>query len=133
MLSAPTPTNNTLLKWHWQKLREYKRNVATEIAAQLGRDRPFKPFARAEVVIVRYSTNDEPDPDNLYGGLKGLLDCLVPTGEPRRIGRKMVLLHPFGLGLIADDKPAVMRLVVQHQRVNRRASQRTAVTITEML
>jgi Holliday junction resolvase RusA-like endonuclease len=102
---------------HWAE----RRKVASALASAVWTAcRPPKtPLARCKVLIERTSTQ-EPDRDNLYGGVKPLMDALQPAS--RR--------HPHGLGFIVDDGPAcVAEMVVRHVPGK---AKRTIVTIEEL-
>lgn len=106
---------------HWAPRRKYRDQLASD-AADLTRHLPAgKPFEKARVTITRYSTQ-VPDRDNLYGGVKHLVDCLVVRCDR----------HPTGLGFIVDDDPDRLTLDVQHVRCSKRAEQRTVVLIENL-
>jgi len=68
--------------------------------------------------------------------MKDLIDVLLVPGEPRRVKRggkdKVILPHPCGLGIIADDNPRCLELVPIAKRVANHAEQGTTVTIEEL-
>ncbi len=97
-----------------------KRAMAWAVRVALGGQRVEAPFQRSRVTIKRRSVG-VPDLDNLTGGLKDLIDALLPASK----------VHPCGLGLIVDDSPVHMELVVQSVKVGR-AAQGTTVTIEEL-
>lgn len=135
-LPRPTPLLNVTLRQHWSRRRKAQQALAWEVRAALGNQRPAQPFARARVRVERYSVGS-PDPDGMVGGLKALLDCLLPPGEPKVIKRpgkppKRVYPHPTGLSVIADDNPACLVLEPVAIRVSRREEQRTVVRIEEL-
>lgn len=92
-LAERTPTLNVWQRMHWAQRRRLTERFAWLLVQGNGGTRPPAPYKRCTVWVVRYSPSVEPDWDNLYGGLKPLLDCLVPCSK----------LHPFGLGYIEDD------------------------------
>ena len=109
-----TPTQNVWQNVHRMQRGRVKRQWALLVFAA-GRP-PRQPLRRCRITIERTSTQ-EPDRDNLYGGLKPLMDVLQPAS--RR--------HPYGLGFISDDGPkCVIDLVAKHVSGRRR---RTVVTI----
>ena len=80
-----------------------------------------KGILHAKVTIERHSAGVL-DVDNLYGGVKALLDCLRPISS-----------NPYGLGLIQDDKPITgkkpgIELIVRQVK-STRAGACTVVTI----
>jgi len=82
-------------------------------------------FERAFICIERYSTGEPPDWDNLIGGIKPLIDCLVTPTKA----------NPSGIGIIRDDNPDCIPIqpIVVPVRVKRRSEQRTAVNVIELL
>lgn len=117
-----TPLLNVTSRQHWSARSRARREWAWDLRAALGRQpRPAVPFARARVVIERRSIRT-PDRDGLYGGAKGVVDCLLPQSKR----------HPTGLGFVADDTPAVMDLEVRAVRVATLLEQKTIITITEL-
>jgi hypothetical protein len=112
-----TPTNNVWLRMHWARRRKFATAMASEVWTAC---RPPKlPLTRCKVLIERTSTQ-EPDRDNLVGGVKPLMDALQPLSKR----------HPYGLGFILDDSPVcVVEMDVRH--VQGRAH-RTVVTIEEL-
>lgn len=121
-LDQPFPLLNVTLRQHYHKRHRTAQSMAWEIKVATHGHLPQKPFARAKVQIVRRSTG-RPDKDGLYGGAKGLIDCLLPNTDKRG----------HGLGIIADDNPDVIDLNVQSERVLSREGKGTFVTITEIL
>lgn len=114
VLSAPTLSLNALLRTHWAFRKTHQRKIAREIAWQTMRVRLFDP---AHVTITRYSVGTL-DEDNLVGGCKPLVDVLKPASGK----------NPHGLGLIGDDTPDRLKLVVRQVKC-RRVEQRTEVEI----
>lgn len=94
------------------------QKMAWEVKAAVGKI--SEPIKRARVTIVRFSVG-RLDQDNLYGGCKALIDCLVsPTKK-----------NPHGLGLIHNDDPEVCEIKVFGAKSSRR-DQRTEVLIEEL-
>jgi hypothetical protein len=84
------------------------------------KERPARPFERARVTVERFSAQTaDIDIDNLYGSAKGLADILCQQSR----------VHPFGLGIITDDKPSVCDLRVSATKVRHRIDQKTIVTV----
>ncbi len=118
-LDEPTILMNQYQRMHWAKRRRYMKTLAWKIrdAAKP----PHQPIQQCEVHIARYSTGS-PDLDGLYGGVKGVLDCLIVC----------TTRNPHGLGFIQDDSPAhILKLDVIPVRVKKRFEHRTEITIRE--
>ena len=120
-LTTPVRSLNKLLRMHWAVRREYRRGLSTEIARQVMTATARLPFVQANVIVTRYAIQ-ELDTDNLYGGCKDVVDCLLIRSET----------HPFGLGIIVDDAPAHMTLEAHSVRVGTRREQRTHVRIERL-
>ncbi len=71
-------TNNVLLRMHWSKRRKINADVQWSVKAAIGRspDWPTPPPDPVTVTIIRYGYS-RPDRDNLYGGMKPLIDALT--------------------------------------------------------
>ena len=120
-LPERTPTLNQWQRMHWAKRRKLTERFAWLLVQSNRGTRPSVPIARCVVSVIRYAPSTLPDLDNLYGGVKPLLDCLVPCSA----------LHPFGLGYVADDNQmCITRLDVEavDTRKTGKASQ-TVVTV----
>lgn len=127
-----TLTLNETRRMHWRAIQKYQRKLSWEVRVALGRTRPVAPFARAKVTIERH-TSGTPDRDNLVGGMKDLIDCLlVPQVQKTKDPLKPQVLHAFGLSLVADDNPACLTLEAISVRIARTAPAKTIVTIEEM-
>jgi hypothetical protein len=92
----PTPSNNVIREMPWWAYRGLRQSLAQELAVS-GGPRPREPLSRAGLVIWRYSSGVL-DWDNLLGGLKPLIDGLLPPSKQ----------HPQGLGYMADDDLKVL-------------------------
>jgi hypothetical protein len=104
-----------------QKHRDQDR-LKMEVIAALGGTRylPRPPFARARVTVVRCSAG-QPDADNAVASVKPLLDVLcVASG-----------VHRHGVGIIEDDSPRHIDLVVK-QSDARRGEAMTLVRVIEL-
>ena len=123
-LSKPTPSLNRgpTTSGNWRAVFGSKRKLQREWSLDIWSRLvpPFPKYQRAHVKITRYSVGTL-DIDNLYGGVKGLIDVLKPPGKS----------NPFGLGLIAGDDPDKLTLVVEQVKV-KRAEARTVIEITEL-
>lgn len=120
-LARPFPLLNRTLRVHWAVRRRDRKAMAEEIA-RLGVWPAGAPVMQEAIVtITRYSLQ-APDTDNLYGGAKGLVDCLLVKSD----------LHPNGAGIVLDDSPSHMTLIVRSEVVRKRAEQRTEVTIRRL-
>ncbi|CAH2606211.1 conserved protein of unknown function (plasmid) [Rhodovastum atsumiense] len=126
-----TPSLNVAMRRHWATRGEKKCSLAGRIALQLIGKRPAKPFARARLTIERYSTGS-PDEENLWGGTKDLVDCLLEPGVPYFANGKPIVRHPNGLGIIADDAPQVLQRKLVPVRVRRGGDQKTVLLIEEL-
>lgn len=133
-LPYPSPLLNVTQRTHWSKLGRMKKRMAWDVKVLTHGARPPAPFARAHVRIERHSSGT-PDYDGLVGGLKLLIDCLLPEGAPYRSKQtgRLVFPHSGGLGIIADDNPAVMRLEPVAVKTRRGAPKKTVVIIREVL
>ena len=135
-LRDPTPTNNEVIRLQRYGHADRKKALAWEIRIQLLGKLPAAPFARARITIERRSLGD-PDEDNLWGGLKWLLDVLQPPTIRKRkkpgVAAPLSVLHKFGLGIIAEDNKACLTTKVLPVRVGRRKDQKTIVTIEELV
>ena len=120
-IPEPTPLLNAWQRLHWAQRRKVAAHWALLVLAALGPQRPAAPLERVRIEVVRHSPR-APDLDGLYGGLKPLLDALVPR-SPR---------HPHGLGVIADDGPAHLVELVARAAPARRGQGWTRVTITAL-
>lgn len=95
-LPFPSPSLNEIRGVHWAAYRKVLKGWQLRVFTALNGRRPAKPLHRAILEVDRYEVGEGLDWDNVYGGLKPILDCLVmPTTK-----------NPFGLGLIVDDSPS---------------------------
>ena len=121
-LSKPTPSLNPSSgasgNWRARHARKLKlqRGWCAEICWRGYGNVNIIPKAR--ITIERHSAGVL-DVDNLYGGCKPLIDVLKPM-DPKR--------NPFGLGIILDDKPDNLELIVRQVK-STRAAACTVVTI----
>lgn len=93
-----TPSNNELRGLHFHAYKDMRRMWRMEVMAALKGKRPKAPIQRSFLKITRSCAGGGLDWDNVYGGLKPLLDCLVARTDK----------NPDGLGLIQDDSPKYM-------------------------
>lgn len=113
-LSAPTPSLNETLRWHWAKKKKAQKAMAWGIKTQPTSGsvttwdatrrctvEDYCPIPRARVRITRHGSRLL-DEDNLIGGCKGLVDVLKPASKS----------NPYGLGIIAGDEPDKLALTV---------------------
>lgn len=134
-LAQPTPLLNVTLRQHWSRRRRKDKGLAWAVKVAILETKqaiPPEPFQRARVTIIRRSVGT-PDRDGLIGGVKGLVDCLLHPGPVRMVQGKPRALHPTGLGIVQDDSPDHMELVVKAERVRSKAEIGTSVTIEELL
>ncbi|MDU7524537.1 MAG: hypothetical protein E7K72_24735 [Roseomonas mucosa] len=80
------------------------------------------------MTITRHGKG-ELDRDNLYGGVKVLLDVLRPMTYDAKTGKA---LHKRGLGVIRDDRPELCELVVEQVKIGRKDAPRTVIVVEEM-
>lgn len=124
-LSAPTPSLNETMKWHWATKKKAKAAWANEIwwgVKNRGRfNLPPTPIAKAHITVTRYASLLLDQHDNLAGGCKGLIDVLQPM-HPKR--------NPMGLGIIAGDAPHQLHATYSQVKC-KRAEARTVITIEE--
>ena len=114
-----TSTLNEWQRMHWANRSKHVKSWSHDIAAVTAHLLTgAKPLERARVTITRHGLK-EPDTDGLYGGIKPLVDCLLPRSDR----------HPHGLGFVVDDSPQHMELIATSERVGKRADQRTVVLI----
>jgi hypothetical protein len=99
-LAEQTPSNNSIREMHHHDYRRVRQLWCQRVFAALGGRKPKEPIEQAFVVVIRECHGDGLDWDNVYGGLKPLLDCLVCPSDK----------NPSGLGLIRDDNPKNMPL-----------------------
>jgi hypothetical protein len=130
-LPVVTPLLNVSLRTHFRDAKKLQARMAGLLRMASHGQRPLKPLQRARVTIVRHSVG-VPDADNLVGGCKHLIDCLLtPTVMPRKSGIPQVR-HAMGLSFVQDDSSEHMELIVRAQKVRKRAEQCTVITIEEL-
>jgi hypothetical protein len=121
-LGQAYPTLNRTRKLHFAAYARHRKAIALEIKIALGKNLPNPPFVFARVLIERRSSG-MPDDDNLRGGAKALIDCLVsPQG-----GR-----HPDGLGIILDDNPFLVQLEVRPVLLPSKGKGSTMIEVIEI-
>lgn len=117
------PSLNVRDRQHWAVRSRQKRDLAREVMVAIGGPRhyPRPPFAIARVTVWRHSANLL-DPDNLPSSCKNLLDVLrAPVPKS----------NPHGLGIIADDNPNCLDLIVRQIKAPR-GSQFTRVHVARI-
>jgi hypothetical protein len=114
------PSLNVVLRQNRWKQRQPRAALAWQVKIAIGAQMPPRPIARAYVQVTRHSVRSL-DPDNLAGSCKRLLDVLQPVSTR----------HPTGLGVIASDSPAHLRLQVISVAVHRLTDQKTTVAISD--
>ena len=104
VLPFATESLNVRDRKHWSARRRSQDLMRGEVIAALGgtRDIPRPPFGRARITVVR-SSSGQLDEDNLVSSCKALLDVLCVQSAT----------HPLGLGLIEDDSPRHIELIVR--------------------
>jgi hypothetical protein len=118
-LAAPLPLQNRWERMHWAERKTLKKLLAWEIRSLLAGQIPEKPINFVHVQVWRRSIS-EPDQDGLI--VKALLDVLQPSSQR----------HPYGLGIIKDDKRSNCISSINHVQVKHRTEQCTRVVIREL-
>ena len=100
------PSLNVRDRTHWGERHRQKDQLTLEIMAAIGGPAhyPRPPFSFCRITVVRHG-KQMLDPDNLTASCKPLLDCLCERSTK----------HPTGLGIIRDDHPGMVELVVHQQ------------------
>lgn len=98
-IPEPTPSLNPMLRQFWSKRhKDQKRWRWLVRAARLNANyHPTQPLQKARVTVTRHGKRIL-DTDNLYGGVKGLVDLLVKEG------------------ILANDTPEHVELVTKQQK-----------------
>ena len=127
--ALPNRTNGQ----HYFAATRDKRAIQRAVAHASAGLVPPEPFQRASVSIERHGVR-APDPDNLIGGAKRLIDCLTTPRllNVRTEGARQRVKNKRGLGFIVDDGPEHITLTAKHVPA-RLCCQKTVVTITEIL
>ena len=107
ILPEPTPSNNQLLRMHWAVVKKNRLRYQKIIEAQI---EPMPPFERCGALVTRFGAKLL-DYDNLYGGVKTLLDAITDAG------------------IWLDDNPNVLIDFKVEQFKAKKAEQRTEVKI----
>lgn len=113
-LATTTPSLNQWQRLHYHRRRDLRRAFGKEllVARQASSRAPWLWNAKGprRVTIVRYGTRLL-DQDNLYGGLKPLVDAMKDVG------------------LIEDDTPELLQLQAEQRKV---ADRRQAGTVIQI-
>jgi hypothetical protein len=111
-IPEPTPSLNPMLRQFWSlRHKDQKRWRWLVRAARLeAKYHPVAPIQKARVTITRHGKRIL-DKDNLYGGVKGLVDLLVKEG------------------IIAGDTPDHIELVTRQQVVKKPDLPKTVVCV----
>jgi hypothetical protein len=110
-----------MMRTHFAARKRYIATLAWEVRAAILGPLPAAPLARSRVTIWRHSIQPL-DADALAGSVKHLLDLLQPMSKR----------HPYGLGLIADDRADCCALSVHWVKARSRTEQRMVVQIEPM-
>lgn len=115
-----TPTLNKWQRMHFRvKEREVKKFAMYLLGATAGKF--SKPIKKCTMHVKRYSSRT-PDWDNLYGGLKPLLDAMVvPTSR-----------NPNGIGIIEDDNPDIITGLIATPLECKPKQGKTVITILRL-
>lgn len=93
-LPEQTPSNNDVKEMHFHTYTKEREKWRKLVLAALHGQIPATPLERVRIEVDRYCAGSL-DWDNVYGGLKPMMDCLTSTGKS-------------GLGLIRDDNVKVI-------------------------
>lgn len=117
-MAEPTPTLNQWQRMHWAKRKRVIERFAWLLSA--ANKNECAPMGKCTLTIDRYMPGAPPDWDNLYGGVKPLIDCLVVYSKS----------HPYGLGYIVDDNPACVVSLAVNAIDTRRSDKRALTVVT---
>jgi len=124
-IPEPWPLLNQWQRMHWRERRRTNERIAWLIRTSQGfRVAQWRktPIQQCAIVAERYhgnGANHLPDFDNLYAGLKPMLDSLVPASKR----------HPHGLGLIQDDSPKHITSLAAHPYLKDAKGSRSVIRI----
>lgn len=122
-LSGASPSNNVIKGLHFHVYKKERENWMKAVMASLSTLERVPPIEKAFIRVTRESSGNL-DWDNVYGGLKPLLDCLVAPSAR----------NPSGLGLIVDDNPKNMPFPPFVQQLpGKRGAGRTTLEIFELI
>ena len=93
---------NDLNHLHWRSQWRHSRDWRIYVTAIVGARRPPRPLTLARVRVEIWRKH-EPDPHDLIGSIKPLLDGLRP---PTRRKRGKRYIQEIGCGVIIDDRAA---------------------------
>lgn len=117
-----SPSNNEIKGMHFHAYRKARTMWMARVQQALDGVEILPPLSRSFLVVTRECAGDL-DWDNIYGGLKPLLDCLVSPSKR----------NPSGLGLIEDDCPKNMPFPpFVRQLRGKRGEGRTTIEIYEL-
>lgn len=119
-IAGLTPSPNTLMRTHWAKRSKMTRELAWKIREAIAGGLPEAPFATSRVSVWRHSIQPL-DADALCASAKLLMDAMQPASKR----------HPYGLGIIADDRADVCELNVRWVKAKRRVDQRMVVEVCD--
>jgi len=116
-----TPTLNLIKKMHWQPYARLRKHWCILVLEALHGERPKNPIQKCEIYIERHGSRSL-DWDNLYGGFKPLLDCLVVATSA----------NPSGLGIIQDDNTNIVTSLIAKPVKCKRKEEKTIIEIQEI-
>lgn len=108
IIQGKVPLLNEMLRQHWSKRTELKKQYHLEILSQ----KPEKFKGKVNVHLTRYSSR-VPDPDGVAGSAKTLLDAIVDAG------------------IIEDDNMNIVENFTVSWEKCKRKERRTEIEITE--
>jgi hypothetical protein len=120
-IAYPLKLPNTTNGRHWIAAHGYRKRLGEMVGEAVKPWNGQQPMERARVTITRWSIG-VCDADNLVSSVKPLLDLLLVRSKA----------HPHSFGLIRDDDPAHVELVVLPGKAASRKEQRTDVRIERL-
>lgn len=93
VIPKASPSNNVIRGLHFQKYRQLRKAWQMELYVALKGRTPKEPLSHSFLSFERAVPGSGLDWDNVVGGLKPIIDCLVTPSSK----------NPDGLGLIVND------------------------------
>lgn len=116
-LKLPNTTNGR----HWIAAHGYRKRLGEMVAEAVKPWQGHAPMERAKVTITRWSVGIA-DQDGVVASVKPLIDLLLVRSK----------VHPHSFGLITDDDPKHIELVVTGAKATSRKEQRTHIMIERL-
>ena len=108
IIKSKVPLLNQMLRQHWSKRKQLKKQYYLEILSQ----KPQKFKGKVNVSLTRYSSR-VPDPDGVAGSAKIILDAIVDAG------------------IIEDDNMNIVENFSVNWQKCKQNEQRTEITIED--